>query len=213
MWTPIRAQILLECVKEANFEEKFYCSPEKLENSVSRLQQLFIDVRFLFVSNELFNNVSSEGDCTIYDEQFYNAARHYLKTPNIPLNYVIKPQLTDFQLNTIKCVIETSTRFMHFYLICEHDEYKIIFPESMKKDIILKLSNTFDTANDRFISFFENIFAELNDNLNDECEVSKPKKAERIRNQIIALNRELDANLFIDLTMFIRSKMVTDLTF
>lgn len=213
MWSPIKAQILLECIKNANYEEDFRNSPETLESSVNRLHQLFQDIRILFGVNELFPKSNLIDNCTIYDQLLYNTIKNYLDNPGVLLNYIIKPELTDGQLNTIKCVIETMVRFMNTFIVPNITfKENLLFPEHIKKNIISELSKNYDIANLRFISYYDNIFAELDDNISNEFDVN-PKKAQRMKDQIIALIPGLDVNLFTQLIIFIRSSLASETSY
>ena len=82
--------------------------------------------------------------------------------------YMVQPELSNLQLNTVKYVIETVTRFMNLDLQ----------ESGIKNKIIIELSKNYDVANDRFISFYENIFDDLYDNLDEESNAN-PKKIQK----------------------------------
>lgn len=199
MWSSVKGEILLQCIKNTGYEDKIKNQPETLEVSVNRLQQLFQDIRVLFGVNDLFLHSKSCEDCIIYDQSLYDTIKNYLTIPGTLLNYNIKPELTDNQLNTIKCVIETISRFMN--------NENFSFPEDIKRDIIIQLSKNFDIANNRFISYYETIFTELQDNLDDEVLVN-PRRLQRIRDKIVALTPEIDTLLFTQLVIFVRSRII-----
>ena len=205
MWSSVRSQILLQCVNNAGFEEKIRNFPEALEALVNRLHQLFGEIRILFGPNKLFVPLNSPiaVDWTMYDKQLYIAIGNYLNTTGIPLNYVIKPTLTDPQLDTIKCVIETVSYFTASVPACGTAS----FPENIKREIIQELSLNFDVANDRCISYYENIFIDLNDNLIEE-NAGSHRKLERMRNKLLGTIPQLDHYLFTKLIIFIRSRML-----
>jgi hypothetical protein len=204
MWTSVRGRILLECIKNAGYEGKLQNPTESLETSVNRIHQLFLDIKAMFVVVELFPKIDFTNPCTdyvIYDKELFSAMTDYLNSEEMVLNYIIKPQLTDQQLNTIKCIIETTARLM------SSTGTMTTFPDTLKKEIVRELSLTFDIANDKFISNYENIFVQLNDNLSEEFE-QPSRKINRIRNEILEVVPVLDNLLFTRLMVFIRSRMI-----
>jgi len=110
----------------------------------------------------------------------YDKIFDYLKSTTVcaaapVFNYVIRPQLTDVQLNTIKCAIETAYRFVG----------PPRWNEACRNYIIRELAKEYDLANEKFMSFYDNIFAELSEQYEEEAKVCKKhKEVVRITNQL-----------------------------
>lgn len=196
LWTSSRSQILLQAIDDSNY----YCrSPESLESSVNRLQSLFNEIRQHFVVNNIYIEPKWRVNHIDYDGILYNSIINYINTDG-NFHIMKRPELTETQLNTVKHFIETVTR-----LNFTEEEGKTRSPD--KKRIILRLSEEYDIANDKFIEYYENIFNDLDDNLNDEIKVN-PKRIQKVRHNI--LNSALDPELFTKLFVFLRSEMVTE---
>ena len=203
-WSSSRSEILLQCIKDSNYGSKIEYRPESLEQSVNRLQSLFFEIRNHFIVDEMYichDSSIEQLDHLTYDKEFYDSIEDYLNSDR-NFQYSVRPELQDLQLNTIKYVIETMVRFMNL-----SSNLVLFLPTGIKEEIIVELSRNYNVANDKFIIFYENIFNDLQDNLNDESNVNS-KKVQRIRDQI--LDSEIDILLFTELAMFIRSQMVSE---
>jgi hypothetical protein len=199
-WSSSRSEILLKAIKNSNYDSKIEYSPDNFEESVNRLQNLFFEIRNHFQVDEMYICPSIEQlDHLIYDNAFYEAIMDFLNSDTF-FQYIVHPELSDLQLDTIRYAIETMSRFMNL-----DQPSRLFIPTDIKEKIIIELSKNYDVANDRFISFYQIVFDDLSDNLKDESNVN-PKKVDKIRHDIV--NYSLDTHLFTRLIIFIRSQMV-----
>lgn len=202
MWNSIKARIFLEAVREAAAIPDIRTDIKTLEISVNKLHQLIDQVKNIFGTDQIgvdchSNSFSQSISYVIYDNLLFSAIFNYLKSaPTV--DYIIRPQLTDIQLNTIKYAIETVYRFIG------PSQWK----DSCRNYIITELAKEYDLANEKFILFYDDIFSELNDTYQEESKPNKThRQAKKIISQISEITQSLDYVLFTKVIMIVRSKM------